>query len=82
MSVRAQRKRWAVVAAENVARPTGRCADQSVPKRWLITGAGLDPSCAPRGFPSPGSDVEGCWGRQQTRKPMLLLRLSGWLLLR
>ena len=51
-------------------------------KRWAITGAGLDPSCAPDGFPSTGSDDEGCWGRQQTRKPTLLLRLSGVFLLR
>jgi hypothetical protein len=28
-----------------------------------ITGAGLDPSCAPAGIPSNGSDGEGCWGR-------------------
>ena len=27
-----------------------------------ITGAGLDPSCAPAGIPSNGSDGEGCWG--------------------
>jgi hypothetical protein len=29
-----------------------------------ITGAGLDPSCAPAGIPSSGSDGEGCWGRE------------------
>jgi hypothetical protein len=30
----------------------------------LITGAGLDPSCAPAGIPSNGSDGEGCWGEE------------------
>ena len=29
-----------------------------------ITGAGLDPSCAPAGIPSNGSDGEGYWGRE------------------
>ena len=29
-----------------------------------ITGAGLDPSCAPVGIPSNGSDGEGCWGEE------------------
>jgi hypothetical protein len=27
-----------------------------------ISGTGLDPSCAPAGIPSNGSDGEGCWG--------------------
>jgi len=36
------------------------CADQ--PAQPVITGAGLDPSCAPAGIPSNGSDGEGCWG--------------------
>ena len=47
-----------------------------------ITGAGLDPSCAPAGIPSNGSDAEGCWGRQTTRNPTLLLTLPGSLWLR
>ena len=29
-----------------------------------ITGAGLDPSGAPAGIPSSGSDGEGCWGEE------------------
>ncbi len=48
----------------------------------LISGVGLDPSCAPVGIPSNGSDAEGCWGRQTTRNPTLLLTLSGLLWLR
>ncbi len=53
-----------------------------------ITGAGLDPwvcdpSCAPDGITSNGSDGEGCWGRRQPgRTPTLVLTLSGWLLFR
>ena len=33
----------------------------------VITGAGLDPSCAPAGIPSSGSDGEGCWGGETAR---------------
>jgi hypothetical protein len=33
----------------------------------VITGAGLDPSCAPAGIPSSSSDGEGCWGRGTAR---------------
>ena len=51
-------------------------------RNQLITGAGLDPSGAPAGIPCSGSDGEGCWGRQTTRKPTLLLALSGLLWLR
>jgi len=29
-----------------------------------ITGAGLDPSGAPGGIPSTGSDGKGCWGEE------------------
>jgi hypothetical protein len=41
------------------------CADQ--PAAPVITGAGLDPSCAPTAIPCGGSDGEGCWGRGTAR---------------
>ncbi len=41
------------------------CADQ--PAEPAITGAGLDPSCAPTAIPCGGSDGEGCWGRGTAR---------------
>ena len=40
----------------------GSCADS--PAGPVITGAGLDPSSAPAGIPSNGSDGEGCWGEE------------------
>jgi len=42
------------------------CADQ--PAAPVITGAGLDPSCAPAAIPCDGSDGEGCWGRGRAGK--------------
>jgi hypothetical protein len=44
------------------------CADRRAGRGRVtgapISGAGLDPSCAPAGIPSSGSDGEGCWGEE------------------
>ncbi len=49
---------WA--GAVRIVRSRGR--GRPAPRWPPITGAGLDPPCAPAGIPSNGSDGEGCWG--------------------
>jgi hypothetical protein len=41
-----------------------------------ITGAGLDPSGTPAGFPANGSGGEGCWGEAADAEPNVVVEVG------
>jgi hypothetical protein len=54
--------------------PTGAVR---IPAGWAeITGAGLDPSGTPVGFPSNGSGGEGCWGETADAEPNVVVKVA------
>ena len=46
-------------------------------RKTRITGAGLDPSGTPAGFPSNGSGGEGCWGEAADAEPNVVVAVAG-----